>query len=74
MFVIFKNTYIKEISWKTRGKKKNIKKISQGIWLLELPDREFILFIFIDFYLSIIALQYWGSFCSTANSIRYIYM
>ena len=40
-----------------KRKKKNIKKISQGIWLLELPDREFILFIFIDFYLSIIALQ-----------------
>ena len=57
-----------------KRKKKNIKKISQGIWLLELPDGEFILFIFIDFYLSIIALQYCGSFCSTANSIRYIYM
>ena len=34
----------KEISWKLKRQKETLERISQGIQLLELPEREFILF------------------------------
>ena len=36
--------YTKEISWKLKRQKETLERISQGIQLLELPEREFILF------------------------------